>query len=121
MARLRSCTICGKIHSVDIKCQRKIERTDALAFSLRQKNKWHKKSYEIRERSSWLCAVCRDQGLITHEKLSVHHIIKLNENPDGLLDDENLICLCAQHHQMADDGLIEPDYLRRLAIQRDRI
>lgn len=121
MARLRSCTICGKIHSVDIKCQRKIERTDALAFSLRQKNKWHKKSYEIRERSSWLCAVCKDQGLITHEKLSVHHITKLNENPDGLLDDENLICLCAQHHQMADDGLIEPDYLRRLAIQRDRI
>ena len=121
MARLRSCTVCGKIHSTDIVCKRKPERTDILAHSLRQKNKWHTKSLEIRERSSWLCAVCRDQGIITHEGLEVHHITKLKNNPDGLLDDENLICLCKQHHQMADDGLIEIEYLKRLAIQRDRI
>lgn len=119
MARLRSCTICGKIHSTDIKCHRKIERTDQLAHELRQSHKWHKKSLEIREQSHWLCAVCRDQGIITHENISVHHIKKLQHNPELLLDDENLVALCATHHQMADDGLIDEDYLISLAKKRD--
>lgn len=119
MARLRSCSVCGKIHSDAIKCKKPIERTDAQAYALRQTNKWHSKSYEIRERSSWLCAVCKDQGTITYADLDVHHIHKLQNNPELLLDDANLICLCKQHHKMADDGLIEIEYLERLARERD--
>lgn len=86
---------------------------------LRQTNKWHTKSLEIRERSQWLCAICRDEGFYNHESLEVHHIVKLRDNPDGLLDDDNLICLCTSHHKLADDGMIEPDYLRLLAKKRD--
>ena len=119
MARLRSCSVCGKIHSTAIKCTKPVERTDAQAYALRQTNKWHSKSLEIRERSSWLCAVCKDQGIITFNELDVHHIRKLQSNPELLLDDDNLICLCKQHHKMADDGLIDVDYLIRLAKQRD--
>ena len=121
MARLKACSVCGKIHDASIKCKRPVERTDAQAYTLRQTNKWHNKSLEIRERSQWLCAVCKAQGIINYEKLSVHHITKLSENPDGLLDDENLVCLCANHHLMADDGLIDADYLRELAKQRDNL
>ena len=121
MARLKACSICGKIHSTAIKCKRPIERADAQAHSLRQKNKWHRKSLEIRERSHWLCAVCRAQGTFNHESVEVHHIKKLKDNPDSLLDDENLICLCIPHHKMADDGLIEPEYLRELARKRDNL
>lgn len=119
MARLRSCTICGKIHDASIKCTKPVERTDAQAYALRQKNKWHSKSLEIRERSQWLCAVCKDQGEITFNELDVHHIRKLKNNPELLLEDENLICLCKQHHKMADDGLIDVEYLERLARERD--
>ena len=86
---------------------------------LRQTNKWHSKSLEIRERSHWLCAVCLAQGIINHESLEVHHIRKLRDNPDGLLDDENLVCLCTTHHKQADDGELDADYLRQLALKRD--
>ncbi len=119
MARLKACSICGKIHSTDIKCKRPIERADALAHSLRQKNKWHTKSLEIRDRSHWLCAVCKDQGIINHASIEVHHIEKLRDNPDALLDDDNLIALCIPHHKMADDGELDAEYLRELARKRD--
>lgn len=118
MARLKACSVCGKIHSADIKCWRRDARVDK-EHQLRQKNKWHSKSLEIRERSHWLCAVCFDQGIINHESLEVHHIRKLRDNPDGLLDDENLVCLCTTHHKQADDGEIDADYLRQLALKRD--
>ena len=120
MARLKACSICGKIHSTDKKCIRKDARADN-EHKLRQKSKWHRKSLEIRERSHWLCAVCIDQGTINHESVEVHHITKLRDNPDGLLDDENLICLCIPHHKMADDGLIDIEYLKRLAKKRDML
>ena len=118
MARLKACSVCGKIHSADIKCVRKDARADK-EHKLRQKSKWHSKSLEIRDRSHWLCAVCLAQGTYNHESLEVHHITKLRDNPDGLLDDENLVCLCTAHHKLADDGLIEPELLKKLAQLRD--
>lgn len=118
MARLKACHICGKIHDASIKCKRADMRTDR-EHHLRQTNRWHAKSLQIRERSNWLCSVCRDQGIINHESLEVHHIEKIRDNPEKFLDDDNLICLCTKHHKQADDGLIEPDYLRHLAQLRD--
>ena len=74
---------------------------------------------EIRERSHFLCAVCYDQGFITHEDIDVHHIKKIKDEPNLLLDDNNLICLCKQHHKQADDGLIDIEYLYQLVRKRD--
>lgn len=65
-----------------------------------------------------MCEVCRDQGKVTTEGLEVHHIEKLREDPDGLIEDDNLICLCRKHHRMADDGELDKDYLRGLALRR---
>lgn len=120
MARLKACSVCGKIHSSDIRCTRADERADQ-EHRLRQKNKWKEKSKDIRERSLWLCAVCRDEGIINHESLEVHHIKKLRDYPEGLTEDENLICLCTEHHKLADAGEIDEEYLRRLAQARDDV
>ena len=80
---------------------------------------WHQKSEEIKERSNYLCAVCLDNRILTYDGLEVHHIVKIADRPELLLEDSNLICLCVQHHKRADRGCISPDYLMRLARLRD--
>lgn len=118
MARLKACSVCGGIHDASLRCIRKDARVDR-EHKLRQTSKWHSKSIEIRERSHWLCAICLDEGRINHESLEVHHITKLRDNPNLLLEDTNLICLCTMHHKQADEGLLDADYLRELAKHRD--
>ena len=88
--------------------------------ALRKRTTWTNKSREIRERSLYLCAVCKDRGEISFDDdLEVHHIIKLRDNPSGLLEDDNLICLCVNHHKQADRGELSIDYLRQLIKNRD--
>ena len=88
--------------------------------ALRKRSSWTNKSREIREKSFYLCAVCQDQGNARAEDdTEVHHIIKLKDNPDGLLDDDNLVCLCVYHHKQADRGELSVDYLKQLAQKRD--
>ena len=82
---------------------------------LRDTYAWQKKSRQIREDSQYLCAVCRDRGVYTYEGVEVHHIDKLSDNPEKLLDDDNLVCLCVEHHKQADRGDLDKDYLRKLA------
>lgn len=65
-----------------------------------------------------MCEVCRDRGKVTTEGLEVHHIEKLRDDPDGLVEDGNLVCLCRPHHRMADDGGLTKGYLRGLAAKR---
>lgn len=65
-----------------------------------------------------MCEVCRDQGKVTTKGLEVHHIDKLRDDPDGLIEDDNLVCLCMMHHRMADRGELAKGYLRGLARQR---
>jgi 5-methylcytosine-specific restriction endonuclease McrA len=89
--------------------------------ALRNLNKWHLKSREIRERSLYLCSVCQDKGEArADDDLEVHHIVKLRDDPSGLLEDSNLICLCVYHHKQADRGELSADYLRELAQKRDQ-
>lgn len=71
-------------------------------------------SKTIREDSQYLCGVCRAEGVYNYDNLEVHHITKIKEDPGRLLDRDNLICLCAKHHKMADNGEISEDYLRKL-------
>ena len=116
---LRSCCKCGRIHDDNYKCKSgRLPRTNEQA--LRNRNKWHLKSLDIRERSKYICSVCQDKNKINFDDdLEVHHIIKLRDNPDGLLDDDNLICLCTYHHKQADSGKLKVDYLRALVKKRD--
>lgn len=121
MGAYRACPRCGRIHPYDQPCPRKrptyrYERTgaDRLRFTAR----WKRKSLQVRDDAHWMCEVCRDQGKATTEGLEVHHIEKLRDDPDGLIEDDNLVCLCRMHHRMADDGDIGKGYLRGLALAR---
>ena len=86
---------------------------------LRDTYEWKQKSLEIRSKAQYLCEVCRDKGRYTYDNLEVHHIIKIKEDKDLLLDNFNLICLCHMHHTMADEGTLDIDYLRSLVDKRE--
>ncbi len=121
MPRLVTCPHCGRVHSTVYHCsdkpRRKYVRKEVEKG--RYTSAWHQKSEEIKERSNYLCAVCLDNRILTYDGLEVHHIVKIADRPELLLEDSNLICLCVQHHKRADRGCISPDYLMRLARLRD--
>lgn len=117
---LRSCSKCGRVHDTSFKCNTgSLPKTDEQA--LRARNAWREKSLSIRERSFYLCAICKSAGDYRAKDIEVHHIRKLKDYPQGLLEDSNLIALCIEHHKAADKGEIDPDYLRKLADIRDGI
>lgn len=115
---LKSCSKCGKIHPRAYKCNigRVYKRTDD--DKLRSRYAWTKKAIQIKNDAMGLCEVCKALGVYTYDGLEVHHITKLRDDPNGLLDDDNLIALCVYHHKQADDGKIDADYLRQLAKER---
>lgn len=119
---LKSCQYCGRIHPRDFNCGKKpvrSSRTRDERESGRYSRAFSKKSREVKERSNYLCAVCLKEGRLSYDGLETHHIRKLTEAPELLLEDSNLICLCRRHHEMADAGLIDADELRGLAAERD--
>lgn len=119
---LKACSRCGRIHSYTYDCRanqsRKFTTTDES--KLRSKNSWKKKRETIREKAFNLCEVCKDQGVYNYNSLEIHHVIKLKEDPNKLLDDNNLICLCTYHHKQADRGELTKDYLLGLIEKRER-
>lgn len=114
----KACSRCGKIHDSRFKCNVGKVYTGGDERKLRSSYAWTKKSKEIRESAQYLCEVCRDRGVYTYENLEVHHIDKVKDNKDRLLDDNNLIVLCVEHHKQADAGRLDKDYLRKLAEHR---
>lgn len=119
---LKACHYCGRIHAKDFDCGRKPKRLPRYQHDSSEAGRYSRafteKSQRVKKDSHYLCAVCLDNGVITYSDLETHHIIKLRDRPDLLTDDENLICLCRGHHRMADNGELDPDYLRRLAAKR---
>ena len=115
----KSCSKCGKIHPSNYNCT--VGRVYRGGEERKQRSTyaWTKKSREIRD-SALFCEVCKDQGVYNYRDLEVHHIDKLREREDGLLDNSNLICLCKEHHRQADNNEIDKDYLRKLADKREK-
>lgn len=121
----KSCSRCGKIHDTRYKCTVGKPKFDYSRYGtqkerqLRNTTAWAQKSVEIREAAKYLCEVCYDRGILNYRELEVHHIVKLRDDENGLLDNSNLICLCAAHHRQADRGMLDADYLRKLAQRRE--
>ena len=116
-----SCARCGKMHPMGHTCSvGRIYKSDAER-KLRSLYSWTKKSLEIREEANHLCEVCRDQGIYTYDNIEVHHITKLKDDKSGLLDNDNLICLCQIHHKQADNNELSREYLTELAKKRGDI
>ncbi len=115
---MKSCSKCGKIHDSNFKCTPKTYN-GGNERNLRSTYKWTQKSKQVRDDANWLCEYCRDKGIIEYRNIEVHHIDKLKDAGAGvLLDDTNLICLCQEHHKMADAGQIPKDVLREIASRR---
>lgn len=120
-AMYKACSRCGKIHRVGHECPKaKRDYSGGAERKLRSTNRWTQKSREIREKASYLCEVCKDQGVINYDGVEVHHIVKLKDDESLLLDNNNLICLCGAHHEQADHDQIDSNYLRHLADKRER-
>lgn len=116
---LKSCSRCGRIHNYNYKCnQGRIYKKNDID-KLRSTKRWTNKSIEIREASNYLCAVCLDEGIINYDKVEVHHIEKLQDNQDLLLENDNLIALCKYHHKQADKNKLSKEYLISLVKKRD--
>lgn len=121
---LKACSRCGRIHAAGqctVKAEKKArnyDRSDNEAYQFRQRAKWRKKSKQIRTDAQYLCEVCRDKKKLVYEGLSVHHITPLSEDTSIGYKDTNLICLCSQCHELAEAGMIDRDYLRKLATLR---
>lgn len=116
----KACSKCGRIHKANEECPLKRTYKITEESKLRNTYKWHTKAEEIKERSKYLCSVCKDKGRYTYKGLETHHIEKVKDRPDLLIDDSNLICLCVECHKKADAGDIDKEYLHRLAEERDR-
>lgn len=119
---LKACSYCGRIHDSKVDCGKKPKRMYRRTEEEqgRYTHAWDVKSEQIKERSHYLCEVCLEEGRLTYEGLETHHIVKLRERPDLLLEDENLICLCKMHHRMAERGEIPAEKLRKLAKKREK-
>lgn len=117
---LKSCSRCGNLHPFGYVCTKGKVYRRGEESKLRTKYAWEKKSLEIRERANWLCEVCRDHGIYTYHNLEVHHIEKIKDAPDLLLDNNNLICLCVPCHRQADKGKLTKSYLYELVALRER-
>ena len=117
-----SCSRCGKIHPKGYVCKvgirKKRYKYTYEESKLRSKGVWTEKSKQIREDANYLCEVCKDKGIYNYRDVSVHHIEKLRDRPDLLIEDTNLICLCKGCHRMADAGMIDKEYLKKLAQER---
>lgn len=118
---LKSCSRCGRIHKAG-ECTVKptykaknYDRSQDDAYIFRQRAKWRRKSKQIREDAQYLCEVCRDKKKLVYESLSVHHITPLIENISIGYEDTNLICLCSTCHELAEAGMIDREYMRKLA------
>jgi len=115
----KACSRCNKIVDYNHKCSKgKIYKKNDID-KLRSTKRWTNKSIEIREASNYLCSVCLDEGILNYDNLEVHHINKLQYNPEQWLDNDNLICLCKYHHKQADKGKLDKDYLFKLVKLRD--
>ena len=117
----KACSRCGKVHKFNEICPNKRTRfyQSTEERKLRSSNKWKEKSLEIRERANHLCEVCRDNNIFTYDNIEVHHITKIKDDNSKMFDNENLICLCVEHHKQADRNQIDSDYLRQLAKRRE--
>ena len=116
----KACSRCGKFHPHGYVCTKGKKFNGGAERKLRHLNAWAIKSAEIRERANNLCEYCRSKGRYNYQDLEVHHIEKLREHPELLLEDSNLVCLCHTCHKMADNGEISKEELKKLAELRDR-
>jgi 5-methylcytosine-specific restriction endonuclease McrA len=120
----KACPYCGKIHDKKIVCDKKpapqrTRKANAKEDAFRWSYNWKLKREYIKRRDNYLCQACLHDlpgtvRRLNNEELSVHHITPLQVDFDKKLDDENLITLCRNHHEMAENGQISAETLLKI-------
>ena len=113
---LRSCKYCGRIHSNKFNCGKKPKRNKepTRINKFRWSRRWREKRNRIVDRDNGLCMLCRANGKYVYDDLEVHHIVRIEDDYNVRLDEDNLITLCVYHHKKADKGEISKEYLREI-------
>ena len=126
MVMKKSCVYCGRIHDSRYDCGMKTKkiRKKNEKDAFRSTARWQRKTAEIKERDSYLCQICL-RGLygtrnrINHQRLSVHHAIPLQDDFEKKLDNDNLLTVCAIHHEMAENGDIPYEEVKRIIDEQE--
>ncbi len=122
---LKACQYCGRVHPKGYVCPNRPQRDnrysgDERIRKFRNSKAWQRRRQYVRERDRHMCRVCAagyDGKPVRYEAdVSVHHIEPLAEAWELRLDEDNLICLCSYHHELAEKGKIPRNYLKKLAI-----
>lgn len=116
---LKTCSICGRIHDINIICSRQRKKKKTIQIDFRNTYKWKQKRNQIKIRDKYLCKVCITGKYNTlykynYDELEVHHIVPIEEDYSLRLDDNNLITLCRMHHEMAEAGKISKEELKEM-------
>ena len=123
----KACRYCGGIHEKGFICEKKpqiqaVDFTNAESegAKFRSSYKWRVKRKQITKRDRYLCRACLavlpgTVHKINPYRLSVHHIVPLQEDISKGLDSGNLITLCQYHHEQAESGGISREVLVTLA------
>ena len=134
---LKSCVYCGMIHDKKYVCiQERVtneqrakqrEKRDTEQVKIRNSNKWKIKTRYIKSRDKYMCQACLNgigylEGRrITTKNLQVHHIIPLKADRNEAFNNENLITLCEQCHELAEQGKIPRKKLVEIAQKAENI
>lgn len=118
---LRGCPYCQRVHDSKYDCGMKPKKfkknTEAVKF--RNSKAWIDKREEIRQRDNNLCQACIRELEGTKIKynsslLSVHHAIPIHLGSAKRLDNDNLLTLCAYHHDQAEKGRIKYQIIKNI-------
>lgn len=123
---LKSCKYCGRIHDSKFDCGKKPgpwkKRTEIDRF--RSSRKWREKREQIRQRDNNLCQMCLrtfhgTSRQYNYHNLSVHHAIPIEQDYDKRLDDDNLITLCQDCHELAEKGVIPYRVIKQIIDEQE--
>lgn len=126
---LKACACCGRVHDSRYICparQKAMQKypKDTPAAKTRNTSRWQKTRDYIKRRDHGVCQMCLKEYAANNtgtlrpyevDDLSVHHIVKLEDDIDKAFDEDNLITLCREHHERAEAGLISQALLLKIA------
>lgn len=125
---LRSCKYCGRIHDSQYDCGKKPQQKKKRTYidSFRSSRRWREKREQIRQRDKNLCQICIRNLYDTdrqynYDDLSVHHALPIEADYDRRLDDDNLLTVCAMHHEMAEAGQIPYEAIKDIIDEQEKM
>lgn len=109
MARMYNCK-CGQKHPIGTECPNKYKykrenssEENKIVNKFYTSKSWREKREEIKSLDKGLCQRCLIKfGIVTTERLEIHHIEPLTVKWEKRLQNDNLITLCVQCHRWID-------------------